>query len=64
MKLTRRQLATMLASTTVLAQAPPPVPATPEEELKNARNRVKANSEALARLPVAMPTEPAFQFKA
>ncbi|MBZ5728696.1 MAG: hypothetical protein LAP87_27415 [Acidobacteriia bacterium] len=64
MKLTRRQLATLLASSTALAQAPPPVPATPGEELKNARDRAKANGEALARLAIPMATEPAFQFKA
>ena len=36
----------------------------PDEELKAARDRVKANGAALARQEVPMATEPAFQFKA
>ena len=64
MKLTRRQLATALTSAAALAQTPSGPPATPEEELKAARDRVKANGAALARQEVPMATEPAFQFKA
>jgi hypothetical protein len=63
-KLTRRQLATALTSAAALAQTPSGPPATPEEELKAARDRVKANGAALARQEVPMATEPAFQFKA
>ena len=64
MKLTRRQLATALTSAAALAQTPPGPKATPEEELKAARERVKANGAALDKQEVPMATEPAFQFKA
>jgi hypothetical protein len=64
MKLTRRQLAIALTSAAALAQTPSGPPATPEEELKAARDRVQANGAVLARQEVPMATEPAFQFKA
>ena len=64
MKLTRRQLATALTSAAALAQIPSGPPATPDEELKAARDRVKANGAALAKQEVPVATEPAFQFKA
>jgi len=64
MKLTRRQLATALTSAAALAQTPSGPPATPEEELKAARDRLQANGAALARQEVPVATEPAFQFKA
>ncbi len=64
MKLTRRELGAALASGTALAQETSRPPATPDEELKTARERVKANGERLAALAVPMATEPAFQFKA
>jgi len=61
-KLTRRQLAAALASATAMAQTQPGAPA--EDLLATARDRMKANGEALAKQPVPMATEPAFQFKA
>jgi hypothetical protein len=64
MKLTRRQLATALTSAAALAQTPSGPPATPEDELKAARDRVQANGAALASQEVPVATEPAFQFKA
>ena len=64
MKFTRRQLATALTSAAALAQTPSGPPATPEEELKAARDRLKANGATLAKQEVPMATEPAFQFKA
>jgi len=68
MKLTRRQLVAALAPAAALAQTVAPsqtaTPANPADELKAAQARLKANSEALAKLPVPMETEPAFQFKA
>jgi hypothetical protein len=64
MKLTRRQLATALTSAAALAQTPSGPPATPDDELKAARDRLKANGAALAKQEVPMATEPAFQFKA
>jgi len=60
-KLTRRQLAA-LVSATAMAQTQPPAPA--EDLLATARDRMKANGEALTKQPVPMATEPAFQFKA
>jgi hypothetical protein len=63
-KLTRRQLATALTAAAALAQTPTGPPAAPEDELKAARDRLKANGAALARQEVPMATEPAFQFKA
>ena len=64
MKLTRRQLAMALTSAAALAQTPSGPPTTPEEELKAARDRVKANGAALDRQEVPVAVEPAFQFKA
>ena len=64
MKLTRRQLASALTSAAALAQTASGPPATPEEELKAARDRIVANGAALAKQEVPMATEPAFQFKA
>jgi len=62
MKLTRRELVAALAPAAVLAQTPTPM--TPADELKAAQGRLKANTDALAKLQVPMDTEPAFQFKA
>ena len=59
MKLTRRELATVLAPAAVAAQSAPPA-----DELKTARDRLKAAADILARQEVPMSTEPAFQFKA
>lgn len=39
-------------------------PAAAEDDLKAARDRIKANGEALAKVEIPMSTEPAFQFKA
>ena len=64
MKLTRRQLATALTSAAALAQTPSGPPATPEEELKAARDRLKAGGAELEKQEVPMATEPAFHFKA
>ena len=63
-RLTRRQLAGALASAASLAQAPQPPAQTPDDLLRAARDRNRANGEELAKLEVPMPTEPAFQFKA
>jgi hypothetical protein len=63
-KLTRRQLATVLTSAAAVAQTQPGPPATPDGELKAARERIQANGAALAAQQVPMATEPAFQFKA
>ena len=63
MKLTRRKLATVLASAaTTVAQTPQP--AAGGDLLKAARDRMQANAAALATPAIPMSTEPAFQFKA
>jgi hypothetical protein len=64
MRLTRRQLATALTSAAALAQTPSGPPAAPEDELKVARDRLKAYSALLAKQEVPVAAEPAFQFKA
>jgi len=65
MKLTRRKLAATLVSATALsAQQTPVTPAPPSDDLKTARDRLKANAAALSVTPLPMATEPAFQFKA
>jgi hypothetical protein len=67
MILTRRKLASAIlnsAAATALAQTQPSPPATPDEELKAARDRIRATSETLAKQPVPIETEPALQFKA
>ena len=66
MKLTRRKLATVLASVTAMAAQQPQPASTPapDNDLKAARDRLQANAAALATTPIPMATEPAFQFKA
>ena len=64
MKLTRRQLAAVV-STTALAQAQTTgQPAAPVDETQAARDRLKANSDALAQHDLPPATEPAFRFRA
>lgn len=65
-KVTRRHLAVTLAgSAAAYAQtAAAPLPKSPDEELKAARDDCRSNAEQLAKFELAMSTEPAFQFKA
>jgi hypothetical protein len=65
MQLTRRQLA--MALTVGPAAAALPAGAAEQsaaDELAAARQRVKANGDAMAAIAVPMALEPAFQFKA
>jgi hypothetical protein len=66
MKITRRRLAvSALVPAAAIAQsrsAPAPSEA-PEELLKNAKDLVRRNGEALAKVSIPIATEPAFQFK-
>jgi hypothetical protein len=65
MKLTRRKLAAAVAASAaapLLAQTQA-TPA-PDDELKAARDRLKATGDTLAQQAVPMATEPAFQFRA
>ncbi|HZT31416.1 MAG TPA: hypothetical protein VFA33_16120 [Bryobacteraceae bacterium] len=65
MLVTRRKLAgALVGSAAALAQAPPPLPRTPEEELQAAREQVRQNTEALAQYPLPVAAEPACHFKA
>ena len=64
MKLTRRELATVLAPAMAIAQTHAPQPAAIDAEVESARARMKANGDLLAKQTVPMDTEPAFQFKA
>jgi len=65
MKLTRRELAAVLAPAAALAQTQPPGSGgTPQDPLAAAKVRIKASSDALAKRDIPMATEPAFQFRA
>ena len=61
MQLTRRKLAAALLAPAAAAQTQPPAAV---DEVQAARQRIKANSDALATVDLPMPVEPAFQFKA
>jgi hypothetical protein len=64
-KLTRRKLAqAMLGSAAAGRTLAQTAATTPEADLKTARDRMKANSDALAAQELPMSTEPAFQFRA
>ncbi len=67
MKITRRKLAAAVVAAPLLGAAPLPAQtpqaSTPDDLLKAARDRIKANGETLARAAVPMATEPAFQFR-
>ena len=66
MKVTRRKLARVLAATATLtahAQAQPQ-PAGTAPQLDTARARLRGAAQGLARVPLPMAAEPAFQFKA
>jgi hypothetical protein len=63
MDISRRQLAGLvLAGTTAAAQTPPAQP--PDNSVDAARARQRASAQAIARVPLPISTEPAFQFKA
>jgi hypothetical protein len=66
LKMTRRDLASILGSAAsvavVCAQNPP---ATPSEDLNAAaKDQLRQNADAMAKIELSMSTEPAFQFKA
>jgi len=62
MQITRRGLASVLAAVPALSQTSPPN--TPGDLVQAARDRIKSNGDALAKVDVPMDVEPAFQFKA
>jgi hypothetical protein len=61
-KLTRREIATVIASAAVLSSQP--LPQNPDEELKAAKDLVQQNLQQLAKVQLPMSTEPASHFKA
>jgi hypothetical protein len=67
MKITRRAMATMLASAgaqaQTLAQRAPERAATPEAELQSAKEHLSGRIASLAEIEIPMSTEPAFVFK-
>jgi hypothetical protein len=63
MKLTRRQLAAAVCATAV-APAQTGQSAAPSDDLQTARDRLKANAEALQQHELPAATEPAFKFQA
>jgi hypothetical protein len=66
MKISRRRLAaSALAPAVALAQNRPAQPPSeaPDDLLKNAKDLVRRNGEALAKISIPIATEPAFQFK-
>ncbi len=66
MKITRRKLAGSLAAVAVAraAQAQTSQTANAGDRLQTARDRQRANGDALAKFEIPMSVEPAFQFKA
>jgi len=60
----RRQLAAVQVPARVELEAQAQTRPTPDQELAEARRRIKTNTEALAPVAVPQATEPAFQFKA
>jgi hypothetical protein len=63
MRLTRRELAAALVTGAAAAQTQSSPAGTPRDELQAARERNRNNVDALAKVPLPMSTEPAFQFK-
>ena len=68
MKLTRRQVAAAIAAVTTGVTAGAGMAAAQTQpaadDLTFARDRLKANANALSGVPLPVSTEPAFQFKA
>jgi len=66
MDISRRQLAGVILAGTAAAQAPPPPTTTQsgDTELDTARSARRTAAQIIARVPLPMTLEPAFQFKA
>jgi len=62
-RMTRRQLAAAVVASAAVQAAPQTAP-TADDDLKTARDRMKATSDLLAKQQVPMSIEPAFMFKA
>lgn len=64
MKVTRRQLATIVSAAAIAPAQTAQRESAPTDDLQTARDRMKATSEALAQHDLPMATEPAFRFQA
>lgn len=65
MKLTRRGLLSSIPAVAVAAQdQPTDAKPTREQDLANARDIIRNNAAALAKVKIPVEVEPAFQFKA
>jgi hypothetical protein len=62
MDISRRQLAGVILASTAVAQEP--AKPQPEADVETARTQQRASAQAIARVPLPMTVEPAFQFKA
>ena len=66
-RMTRRNLAALALALPTSAQQrnpAPPIPATPDEELRSAREGLRANAEQLSKVKLPIATEPATRFQA
>jgi len=65
-KMTRRDLAAVLgsAATAAMVQAQSAPTAPPEDLNTAAKDQLRQNAEAMAKVELSMSTEPAFEFKA
>jgi hypothetical protein len=61
-KVTRRQLAALATALPALSQTQG-APNTPQDELSAARERMRRDTDAVAKVEVAQTLEPAFAFK-
>jgi hypothetical protein len=69
MDISRRQLAGVILAGTAVAQAPPtPAPQSASQsgasDVEAARSEARLRAQIVARVPLSMNVEPAFQFKA
>jgi len=64
MKLSRRELAVAVATAVTPIAPQAEAQTAPTDLAKTVRDANQRNSEALAKLEIPLPTEPAFQFKA
>jgi hypothetical protein len=63
MKITRRSLAAAALAPGAILSQPSAKPATPDEELAAARQRLKSAAEALDKFDIEITVEPAFVFR-
>jgi len=66
LKMTRRDLAAVLgsAASVAMVRAQNPPASQPEDLNAAAKDQLRKDREAMAKVDLPMPTEPAFQFKA